>query len=83
MAIIVSLIIIVAYCVYDRQRANTKQAIKAANDRIDAIGRQVGSLEKGFGLLVDSLPPDIRDVYIDMSGNPDLAPSGQPHDPND
>lgn len=55
MAIIVSIIIIVAYCVYDRQRTNDKQRAKALNERINATNGRVDALKARCDLIIRAL----------------------------
>ena len=45
MAIIISIVLIVAYCVYDRIRTNNKQKVKALYERIDSLEKRVASCE--------------------------------------
>lgn len=48
MAIIVSIILIIAYCVYDRMRTNNKQKVKALEERIDSLEKRVASCEENI-----------------------------------
>lgn len=89
MAIIVSIIIIIAYCVYDRQRADNREKAKATDERLDSVAK---SLESNLNLLSDlgaqvdalvaSLPGEIRDDFFKRYNAAGTADSGQPHDTN-
>lgn len=46
MAIIVSIIFIVAYCIFDRQRTNERKRVMEINDRISGLDKRVVSCEK-------------------------------------
>ncbi len=84
MAIIVSIIIIVAYCIYDRQRTNDKQKVKALNERIDASNKQIEALGLQIDVLVASLPGEIQNEFSEKyNATAEPVYSGQSHDPND
>lgn len=71
MAIIVSIIIIVAYCIYDRQRTNDRQKVKEINARIDSISKQVDVLCDNVNKLADK---------TGGIGGDDIVLPGQSHD---
>lgn len=84
MAIIVSIIIIVAYCIYDRQRTNDKQKVKALNERIDVLNKEIESLGLQIDVLVASLPGEILNEFTDKyNAVTEPAYSSQSHDPTD
>lgn len=41
---LICIIICALYCVYDRQRKNHKEEIKAVNDRLNVVSKQVDTL---------------------------------------
>lgn len=84
MAIIVSLIIIVTYCIYDRQRTNDKQKVKALNERIDVLDKEIEFLGLQMDVLVASLPCEIQNAFLDKyNAVTEPTYSGQSHDFND
>lgn len=65
---IVCIIICVFYCIYDRQRKNHKEEIKAVNDRLNAANKQIDNLTDNMAavnrVLVDKvLPAEEFDSY--------------------
>ena len=44
MVILLCIVICVAYCIYDRQRKNFKEEIKAVNDRVAAASKTIDIL---------------------------------------
>lgn len=51
MVILLCIVICVAYCIYDRQRKNTKEDIKAVNDLVIALDRQVHILTDNMAVV--------------------------------
>lgn len=71
MAIVISIICIVVYCIYDRQRNKDKENMKRVNDRID-------DLESRVNIISDKITETEEEDSINRD-NPDF--SGQVFNP--
>lgn len=62
MVILLCIVICVAYCIYDRQRKNTKEEIKAVNDRVTAASKTIDILTDNMEAVNRILRKKVLDV---------------------